>query len=162
MKRIFKSTICILLIMIIFSASFSAMAAGVVKVMRTNVAGARMRTGQHGAELKPSLPKGTRVLFLNQTSGSYWKVVTSDGRQGFVFRDYLSNYGACKASNVYYVTSSSLVMRSHPNDGASRVQTLKNKQVVIVFKKSDSWGYGRTLDGRGGYFRMSGLSKASI
>lgn len=84
---------------------------------------------------------------------------TEDGQTGYVFRDYLSNYGVVRANQVYYVNSSAR-MYSRASTSSSRVDRLGEHEMVIVFKTSGKWAYARTLDGKAGYIQLSNLTRA--
>jgi len=162
MKRVMKSGLCIVLALLFLLAPMSGFAAGsrTCKILRTTVANARLREGPGDYTVITTLPKGEKVYYLNRTEGAYHLISTTSGIVGYVYKGYLEEYGACKLDAVYYVSSSSLAVYRMPDTGSRRVGTLSRRTYIVVRRINGSWAQIRTLDGRVGFVKVSGLKKA--
>lgn len=162
MKRnVIRLIVCVLMILTMVIAPIStAYAASTVKLMKVNVDGARLREGPSSAyEIITSIRYGKKVFYSGKMESSFCYVCTEDGQKGYVFRDFLSNYGVVRVDQVYYATGHAR-MYSRANTGSSRVETLTKNEMIIVFKTAGKWAYARTLDGKAGYVQLSYLNHA--
>jgi len=161
-RRIMCLALCLLLIVGMVAAPVSASAAmkdRVVKIMKVNVQGARVRKGPSSKyDVITSLPKGDCVFYLEKNKSAFSYVRSSTGKIGYVYEGFLSSYGACKLSQVYYATSTAKLCE-RPSDASRRVATISRKEHIIVYKTRGNWAYVRTLQGKGGYVRLSRLKK---
>jgi len=158
-KRVFLIALCMMLLTSMVLAPISA-SASVVRIMKVNVNGARLRTGPgESSILKPSLKKGERVFYWGKHANAFYYVRTSTGRVGYVYKRYLTSYGAVNSSQIYYAAGKVNVYKK-TSTGARRVTKLSNRQHVIVYEARGGWAYIKTLSGKGGYVKMSSLRKA--
>lgn len=158
-SNLVRLIVCVLLVLTLAIAPITtAFAASTMKLMKINVDGARLRKGPGNYEIITSLRRGEKVLYSGEMTKSFCLVCTEDGQVGYVFRDYLSNYGVIRADQVYYANTGSVRMYSRANTGSSRVETLSRHELVIVFRTAGNWAYARTLDGEAGYIQLSKLS----
>ena len=138
----------------------AAMKDRVVKIMKVNVQGARLREGPTSKyDVITSLGKGDCVFYLEKNKTAFNYIRSSKGEIGYVYEGFLDSYGACKLSQVYYATSAAKLC-NRPSEASSRVATISKKEHVIVYKTRGSWAYVKTLQGKGGYVRLSKLKKA--
>ena len=162
-RRMICLALCLLMLVGMVAAPVSASAAmkdRVVKIMKVNVQGARLREGPSSKhDVITSLPKNACVFYLEKDQSAFSYVRTSVGDIGYVYKGFLDSYGACKLSQVYYVTTVTK-LRNRPSEGANRVATLGKKEHVIVYKTRDGWAYVKNLQGQSGYVRLSRLKKA--
>lgn len=162
-RRMICLALCLLMLVGMVAAPVSASAAmkdRVVKIMKVNVQGARLRKGPSSKyDVMTSLPKGSCVFYLEKDKNAFSYVRSAVGDIGYVYKGFLSAYGACKLSQVYYVTSTTK-LRDRPSEVSNRVTTLAKKEHVIVYKTRDGWAYVKNLQGKGGYVRLSRLKKA--
>lgn len=162
-RRIISLVLCLLMIVGMVAMPVSASAAmkdRVVKIMKVNVQGARLRKGPTSKyDVITSLPKGDCVFYLEKTQSAFSYVRTSKGKIGYVYERFLNTYGACKLSQVYYTTGITKLC-DRPNDVSNRVVTLDKKEHVIVYKTRGGWAYVRNLQGKGGYVQLNRLRKA--
>ena len=150
----------VILAMSIVMAPVSASASGVVRILRVNVEGARLRTGPGVSTIqKPSLKKGEKVFWWGKTANAFCYVRTSTGRVGYVYKPYLSSYGAVNSRQVYYAKGSTSVYRK-ASTHSSHVGKLSARQHVIVYETRGNWAYIKTLSGKGGFVKLSSLKKA--
>lgn len=162
MKRnVIRLIVCVLMILATVIAPVStAYAASTVKLMKVNVDDARLRAGPSSAyEVITTINLGEKVFYAGKSQNAFCYVCTEDGQKGYVFRDYLSNYGVVRVDQVYYATGNAR-MYSRANTGSSRVETLTKNEMIIVFKTAGKWAYARTLDGKAGYVQLSYLNHA--
>ena len=159
MKRnLWKSILCIALILVLTLAPLSALAASrTAKILKVNVDKARMRESATG-EIITTLNKGTKVLYLNRTDGAYCKVCTTDGTTGYVYKSFLSNYGAVRADQVY-VTKASTTLYRRSGNSLRKSSTVKEDVYMLVYKTNGSWTQVKSMTGKSGYVRLSALSK---
>ena len=159
MKRnLWKSILCIALILVLTLAPLSALAASrTAKILKVNVDKARMRESATG-EIITTLNKGTKVLYLNRTDGAYCKVCTTDGTTGYVYKSFLSNYGAVRADQVY-VTKATTTLYRKSGSSLRKSSTVKEGVYMLVYKTNGSWAQVKSMTGKSGYVRLSALSK---
>ena len=95
MKRnVFKSVICSLLIVVMLAGSMPAFAASVARIMKVNGDYVRLReSSDEGSSVITRLRKGTKVLYWGVKDGSMYKVMTTSGKVGYVYGEYLTTYG---------------------------------------------------------------------
>ena len=155
---------CLVLIATMVIAPFSASAASkkVVYILKITVDGARLRKGPSSAyDVITSLPKDSRVFYLNKMQGAFAYVYTENGQKGFVYKGFLKAYGAAELDQVYYSTGDGVRVYKRANTGADRVTTLDKYQHVVVYQTKGNWAYVKTLRGKGGFVQVSNLKKAA-
>lgn len=151
---------CLMLILSTIIAPVSAYASSkTTKVMTINVDGARLRSGPGNYSVIKSLKKGTKVLYSGKKTNAFCLVKLSDGTSGYVFRDFLSEYGAVSSSKVYRTTQKAKVYKK-PSTSSSKVVTLSKNAFVMVYATKSGWAYVKTVSGKGGYMKLSALTKA--
>ena len=139
-------------------APLSAFAATkTAKILKINVDQARLRTGASGVIIT-TLDKGTKVLYLNKTDGAYCKVCTTDGETGYVYKRFLSSYGAVRADQVY-VTRGSTTLYKRSGNSLRKSSTIKEGVYVLVYKTNGSWAQVKSMTGKSGYMKLSSLKK---
>ena len=157
-KRILMLALCLVLIASTVLGPVSAMASSNSKIMIVNVDGARLRGGAKLTRIITSLKKGTRVLLTSKHVGSMYYVKAENGKKGYVYKRYLSAYGAAPSNKIYSVTTrTSLYKRASTH--ASRVTRLSKGTTLIVYETKGSWAYVRTLSGKAGYVKRSCLKR---
>ena len=160
MNRAIKSAVSIFAAVLCLAAPVSGSAA-TYKLMKTNVTGLRLRDINTRA-VKRTLPKGTRLLYVNKTSGAMYRVVTTNGQPGLVYKEYLSKYGAVNSKSVYQVNKGSTPMYAKASTSSKRSRYLSKNTVVIVYSKNATWAYCKTMEGKAGYIQMSRLKKGAF
>lgn len=157
-RKILTLLICMLLIASTVLAPVSALAA-TSKILIVNVDGARLRSGSRLQKIVTSLKKGTRVVYSGKHKGSMYLVRASNGKKGYIYRRYLSAYGAASTKNIYAVTTKTNLYR-RASSRSKRVTRLAKGTTVIVYSSKGNWRYVRTLDGKAGYVRKNCLKRA--
>ena len=159
MKRnLWKSMLCLSLILVLVLAPMSGMAATkTAKILKINVDQARMRTGASG-EIITTLARGTKVLYLNRTDGAFCKVCTTDGTTGYVYKGFLSSYGSVRADQVYVTTGSTTLYKLSGNS-LRKSSTLKSGTYMLVYKTNGNWAYVKSMSGKSGYVKLSSIRK---
>ena len=158
MKRFtWKKIVCALLITATLMAPVSASASSVARIMKVSADWARMRSidGEEVARLR----KGTKVLYWGAKEDQMLKVMTSNGKTGYVYKDYLSLYGAMKKSAVH-VTTKSTKMYKASGSSLKRNGTLSKGKYVVVYKTSGDWAFIKTMSGKSAYVKKANLKKA--
>lgn len=160
MKRNFmKSVLCLVLILVLVTAPLCAFASTkTAKILKVNVDKARLRTGPSGAIIA-TLNKGTKLLYLNSNSGAYCKVCTKNGTVGYIYKDFLSSYGAVRADNIYITTSSTTMYRRSGNS-LRKSSTLNSGQFLLVSQTNGNWARVKTVAGKTGYVKLNTIRKA--
>lgn len=142
------------------ATSLSAKAAS-MKIVKVNVQGGRLREGPSADyDVITTLKRDQKIFYSGKTKNAFSYVCTADGKKGFIYRGFLSSYGTIRTEQVYYTTGRNVRMYKKASTSASRAATLRQQQYVIVYKKSGSWAYVRTLDGTAGYIPLKHLHKA--
>ena len=156
-KRFLAVVLCVMLL-----ASFLAVpasAASVVKVMKVNVDGARLRKSAGASEIITSLKKGAKVLYTGKKVNAFLQVRTTNGKVGYVYKPFLSSYGAASSKQVYYTTKK-INMFKKPSAKSRKVKKLSSHTLVLVYEVRGNWAYVKTLSGKGGFVKASCLTKA--
>jgi len=167
MRKFFRTMLCALLLLTLTASplmatkSSVAQAAGTMKMVKVNVQGGRLRKGPGSSyDIITSLDKGEKIFYSGKTKNAFSYVCTADGKSGYIYKEFLSNYGSVRSSSIYYTTGKNVRMYKKPSTSASRAATLRKQQFVIVYKKAGKWAYVRTLDGQAGYIQLSKLKNA--
>lgn len=146
------------LVLLVSFFSVPAFADSVVKVMKINVNGARLRSGPGDYTVIKSLKKGTKVLYTGKKVNAFCQVRTSGGKVGYVYDKFLSTYGAATSKQVYY-TNKAVTMRKKASSKSRGIKKLKKNTLVLAYEVFGNWVYIKTLSGKGGYVKASCLSK---
>lgn len=164
MKRnVFRMALCMLLVLVIGAAPMTALAAKnskVVAILKCNVDGGRLREGPSSAyDVVTSLKKGEMVFYNNQKDGAFCYVRTLYGQTGYIYHGFLELYGAARADQVYYANDKSIRVYRRPSTSASKATTLGAGEHVIVYKTVGEWAFVKTLRGKSGFVKTSGLTQ---
>lgn len=161
-RKFFRVLLCVLLMLtmtatpLMATPSSSAKAAGSMKIMKTNVSGGRLREGPSSEyEVITTLKKGEKVFYSGKTKNAFCYVCTANGKIGYIYKGFLSNYGTVRSSAVYYTRSQKTYLYKKPSTSASKAVALRKQQFVIVYQKAGNWAYVRTLDGQAGFVPLS-------
>ena len=160
-RRVLQSVLCSLLIVAMFMMPMSALASSkVALIMRVKGDWVRMRDGaDEDDEVIARLRKGTKVLYWGDREDEMCKVLTSNGKQGYVYKDYLSVYGAMKKSQVY-ITNATTRLYKRSGSSLKRNGSLAKGKYVVVYKTSGNWAYIKTMSGKSAYCQKSTLERA--
>lgn len=167
MRRFFRAAVCFLLLLLmavtplITAPSTTAAAATNYKIMRCNVEGGRLRMGPGNYGVITTLDKGEKVIYSGKMKNAFCLVATMDGRKGYIYKNFLSNYGVVRSDRLYHTVSRNVKLYKKASTGAKTVATLKNRQFVTVYQKAGNWAYVKTMDGRGGYIQLSKIKRFS-
>ena len=148
--------LCVAMVTSMLLAPVSALAvskSSIIQIARVTADDVRMRGADKSIIGK--VPRGTRVFYLNQTlGGSMCLVCTSNGMIGYIWKGYLTAYGAVQAGQIYYAN------RNTPayNLSRKRIGTLGYHHFVIVYETRGDWAYVKTMSGLGGVVALSSLS----
>ena len=160
MKRVLKSVICSLLIVVMLASAMPGYAASVARIMKVNGDYVRLReSADEGSDVIARLRKGTKVLYWGVKDDAMYKVMTSTGKTGYVYGAYLSTYGAMKLSSVYITTARTQMYRN-ANGSLKKNGTLAKGKYVMVYKTANGWAFIKTMTGKGAYVKTSTLKKA--
>lgn len=156
-RRILKAVLCFVMIFTMVLAPMTASAASVVRIMKINSDWVRMRS--ESGEQIARLRKGTKVLYWGTKNDEMYKVMTSNGKTGYVYKDYLTTYGAMRLSSVYITTAPT---QMYKRSGASLKKngTLATGKYVMVYKTSGNWAYIKTMSGKSAYVQKDTLKRA--
>lgn len=154
-RRLLAACMVLVLLASVFAIPASA---ATLKIMRVTVNGARLRSGPGNYSIITSLKKGTKVLYTGKKANAFYQVRTSGGKVGYVYKRFLSSYGAV-SSNQLYVTNKAVTMRSSNSSKSRGVKKLKKNTTVLVYEVRGTWAYVKTLTGKGGYVKASALTK---
>ena len=162
MKRnLLKTVLCSLLVIALLAAPVSGLASSnLALIMKVNGDWVRVRDGaDEGAQVITRLRKGNKVLFWGDRQDEMYKICTSSGDVGYIYKGYLSTYGAMKKSQVY-VTSGTTKLYKRSGSSLKGNGTLGSGKYVVVYKTSGNWAYIKTMTGKSAYCQKSMLKKA--
>lgn len=158
-RRVLWVAVCMMLIISTIIAPVSASASSsVAKIMKINT-NANLRNPSDYEDIIGFLKKGTKVLWAGKTKKAFLLVTTTDGKTGYIYKDYLSSYGAVNKNQIYKTKSSAKIYKK-ASTSSSKVTSVGKGRYVLVYARSSSWAYVKTTSGKGGYMKMSALSKA--
>lgn len=158
-RKILKALVCLVMIISCTMAPIAATAAKPAYILKVSADYARMRKGPYGTyDIITTLRKGTKVLYGGENSGAFCKVYTTNGKSGYVYKSYLSTYGAVKKSNIYR-TKSSAGFYKRSGNSLKKSGTVSKNQFVLVYKKNGDWAFVKSLTGKSGYMKLSSLKK---
>lgn len=157
MKRnVMKAVLCFMMILAMLMAPMTASAASVARIMKTNTDWVRMRSAS-GAQIT-SLREGTKVLYWGSKNDDMYKVMLSNGVTGYVYKNYLSTYGAMRLDSVY-ITTASTPTYNRSGSTLKKSGTLSKGRYVMVYKTSGNWAYVKTMGGKGTFVPKATLQK---
>ena len=158
MKRRFVAVIlCVMLMASVFAVPASA--ASTARIMKVNVQGARLRSGPGDYPWStPSLNKGQKVLYLGKHQNSFYYVYTSGGRKGWVYKAFLSSYGAVNTKQVYRATKAGYLYKKNSSK-SGHASSVKKNEYLFVYSVSGNWAYVKKMNGKGGFIPASRLKK---
>jgi len=154
MRKYVKAVLCFIMIVAMLAAPLSASAASVARIMRVNGDWVRMHDAD-GAFLG-HLRKGTKVLYWGVKDDAMYKVMLSSGKTCYVYKEYLTTYGAMYLDKIF-VTNGSPKMY---NGSREQISTLRKGRYVMVYKTAAGWAYVKTMGGQGGFVQTANLDKA--
>lgn len=156
-RKVIKSVLCLVMVLTMLIAPMTASAAPVARIMKTNTDWVRMRSAD-GTQIA-RLRKGTKVLYWGSKIDEMYKVMTSNGKTGYVYKDYLTTYGAMKLNSVY-VTTASTPLYNRSGSSLKKSGTLASGKYVMVYRTSGNWAYIKTMGGKGAFVQKDTLKKA--
>lgn len=159
-RKVWKSIVCGLMMVVMLATSVPASAASVAYILKLNGDYVRMyNVGDSGSVVSKRLRKGTKVLYWGEKKDSMYKVLTSDGTTGYVYKGYLSSYGAMSLKKVYITTATTQLYKKSGNT-AKKNGTLAKGTYVMVMKTSGDWVQAKTMSGKTVYMKNTTLKKA--
>lgn len=137
-------------------ATQQAVASSVGKVTASKL---NVRTGPSTSNpVMHALWNGNQVSVINE-SGNWYQIKLSDGRTGWVSKDYVNTQATNKTGSV---TASRLNVRTGPSTSYSVMHILWNGNKVTVVDESGDWYKIRLSDGRTGWVNKPYLSTNEI
>ena len=113
-----------------------------------------MRSGPGNYSVITTLDRGEKVIYSGKTKNAFCLVATMDGKKGYIYKNFLSNYGVVRSDRLYHTYARNTKLYKKASTSAKYV-TLKNPQFVTVYQKAGNWAYVKTMDGKGGYIPLS-------
>jgi len=158
MKRnVMKSVLCFMMVLAMLMAPMTASAASVARIMKTNADWVRLRS--ESGEQIAHLRKGAKVLYWGSKDDEMCRVITSSGKTGYVYKKYLTTYGAMRLDSVY-VTTAPTQMYNRSGSSLKKDGKLASDKYVMVYKTSGNWAYIKTMGGKGAFVQKGTLKKA--
>lgn len=142
-----------------FAASKKTKTLYIIKVDRPDVRVRSTPDGTTSANILGTVKKGTRLFYLGQKNSAWYRVATEYGARGYVYKGYVSYYGAVSLNTVYEAkTGTKLYKKANTRGGTNG--SLKKGQYVVVYAVGNGWAYVKTISGKSGYLPVSALKKA--
>ena len=167
MKKILKTLLCMVMVLVCAATAClpSASAAKAAKILRVNAPGVRLHYSAEGkgeANMILSMPRGTKVLLLGMKNKSWAHVVLENGLQGYIYKGYLSEYGAVNSKDIAQVNTAKLPTYK-VSGNRMKLTGSSLKRNSIVFVRDTKGGYAKvlTLKGNWTYVKTNGLKKFS-
>ena len=158
-RRFATAILCLILVMLTAVAPVSAMAAGTkVQIMNVDVDGARLRVGPGNYDIVGSFKTGTKLFYLGEKENAFYKVYTTDGRIGYVYKEFLTSLATVDLSQLYYTVVDTTAYKL-PTTKSNRVGKAKLHTFVIVYDIDCDWALARTLNGTAGFVKASNLEQ---
>ena len=159
-RRILKVLICLVMIISCMAPIAATAASKPAYILKVSADYARMRKGPYGSYgIITTLRRGAKVLYGGQNAGEYCKVYTTNGTSGYVYKKYLSTYGAVKRNNVY-MTKAAAPFYKRSGSSLKRSGSVAKNQFVLVYKRNGDWVFVKSLSGRSGYMKAAYLKRA--
>lgn len=159
-SKLLKSLLCLILVSVIGILPMTAMAAQNAYILTVNTDRSRLRDGSDAnSSVITTLRKGTKVLYWGVKSNAFMKVATSSGKVGYVYRNFLSVYGAIRKNQIYVTNTPATIYKKSGSKLKSFAKVSSGKYLMVVAQNS-VWAYVRTMTGKSGYIKSSALSKA--
>ncbi|WP_026693113.1 SH3 domain-containing protein [Peribacillus kribbensis] len=115
--------------------------------------------------------KKDEAVTVTEKKGTWAKIKTASGKTGWVSLSYLTTKAPAKpaaafkpataaaaSGTKYYVTATSLSVRSSGTTKASVVTTIKKNEAVTVYEKKGTWARLKTASGKTGWASLSYLT----
>ena len=141
-RKVLLMVMCILLACSTVIAPLSA-CASTARILKVNT-NANLRDPDDVTHVLTFLKKGTKVLWMGKSKKSMYLVATTDGYTGYIFKDYLSSYGAVSSKSIYKTTTSAKLYKK-PSTSASKVTTVHSNRYVLVYAAQNGWAYVKTV-----------------
>ena len=164
-KKFFKTMLCLILVLVCAAPAClpSASAVKAAKILRVNASGVRLHytaEGKGEENMILSMKKGTKVLFLGMKNKSWAEVALSNGLTGYVYKGYLSEYGAVAARSVYEVSDKKLSCYRRSGNRLKKTSSrLSRGSIVFVRATKNNYAYVTTLSGKKTFVKLSGLTR---
>lgn len=164
MKKFMKTLLCLVLALVCATSAMlpSASAAKVTKILRVNTNGVRLHytaEGRGEENMIFSMKKGTKAMYLGMKNKSWAKVVLNNGMEGYVYKSYLSEYGAVATKAVYQVEEKTPTYKLSGKKLKRTGSSLAKGTIVIVRDTKNGYAYVMTLNGKKTYVKTSALDK---
>jgi len=132
-------------------------ASSVARIMKVNANNVRLR--ESDGSVITNLKKGTQLLYWGVKDDAMYKVVTNNGKMGYVYGQYLSTYGAMKLDKVY-ITTDKITLYKRSGTTLKANGSLAEGKYVMVYKAASGWAYIKTMTGKGAYVKTEDLKRA--
>ena len=158
MKRNYLVRIlCLTLILMIgIMPICSAYAASKAYLLRVNANFVHVR--DRNSNIIGSLSRGTRVLYWGENRGAMCKVVSASGYTGYIYKAYLSAYGAVNKNQVGVVVAKAPVYKRSGNS-LKKTGTVKAGTTLLVYQVNGAWAHVKDFNGKSSYIRTAYLKQ---
>lgn len=148
-RRMLKTVVCMMLIFAAVILPTCALAGSTAYVLKLNKDGVNFRgLNSDGTYYVMGLAKkGTRFLYAGSKRDQMLKVYTSSGVSGYIYKGYLSSYGAIPKNRVGVVTRNTKTYKK----GSSSMRKNGNisaGSIVLVYAYNSNWAKCKTLSGK--------------
>lgn len=164
LKKCFKTLLCLAMVLVCATSALlpSASAAKATKILRVNTDGVRLHytaEGRGEENMIFSMKKGTKAMYLGMKNKSWAKVVLNNGLEGYVYKSYLSEYGAVATKSVYQVEAKTPTYKLSGKKLKKTGGTLAKGTIVVVRDTKNGYAHVMTLNGKKTYVKTSALER---
>lgn len=165
MSKNLKAVLCFVLILMMVMASTSALAASKAYIFKVNGNNVRMReSGELGSGEVGQFNKGAKMLYLGHNNGGRLKVAAANGKEGWIYKAYLSAYGVVAKSKVFKTIAAAPIYKYNAKSDSFRNtgNKLAGGRYVCRVGKYKSFSLVRNLNGKSYIVPTNYLKKASF
>lgn len=160
-RRLLKAIVCLTLIFAVVILPTCAMAGSTAYIYKLAYGNVNFRGKNTDGSwyVKKLLKSGTKVLYWGEKSGQMYKVYTTSGDTGYVFKDYLSPYGAIKKNRIGVVKSGGTTAYKLSGSKLKKNGSLKAGTMLLVYAYNSGWAKCKKVSGTTVYVKTSALKK---
>ncbi|PQD96159.1 hypothetical protein CYL18_06040 [Pradoshia eiseniae] len=156
MNKQLSKLICLLILisLVISLIPASKEASGYSAKVTANILNVRSKAAMNSS-IKFKLSLGTAVTVTKESKD--WSYISYGKKSGWVASQYLS-YTKPASLGTYYVTASSLNVRTKASTSSKVVTSVKKNASLTLLKKSGSWGQVKVSNGKTGWVSLNYLT----
>lgn len=160
-QRVLKAIVCVMLIFAVVILPTCALAGSTAYVYKLNQGGVNFRGLKSDGTyyVKSLMKKGTKVLYAGSKRDQMYKVYTASGSSGYIYKGYLSAYGAIPKNRVGVITKSTKTYRKGSKT-MYKNGSISKGSIVLVYAYNSNWAKCKTMSGKTIYLPRNTIQRA--